>query len=247
MLAFLLGAIIGSFLNVIIIRTPKKLSIITPRSHCPKCNKTLPFYLNIPIVSYIFLKGKCYFCKSTISIQYFIVELLTAIVFMIYFFNFSLEKAFLLSFVSSVLIVIGFIDLKCYLIPTYLIILLYISLVPKIILYNVNGLDAIIGSLSVGLYLISCSAIIIIRKRTLSIVGLGDILLAFFIGAWLELFNGLFCLFIASIIGIFFILIKRISKKESRENKIPFGTCISISFLIVIILEIYCGFNLFTF
>ena len=247
MLAFLFGAIIGSFLNVIIIRTPKNLSIITPRSHCPKCNRTIPFYLNLPIISYIFLKGKCYFCKSAISIQYFIVELLTAIMFMIFFLNLSLQKASLLCFVSSILIVISFIDFKYYLIPTYLIILLYISLLPKIILYNVNILDAIIGSLSVGLYLISCSAIVIIRKKTLSIVGLGDILLAFFIGAWLELFNGLFCLFIASITGIFFILIKQINKKENTENKIPFGSCISISFLIVIILEIYYGFNLFTF
>ena len=135
MLAFLFGAIIGSFLNVIIIRTPKNLSIITPRSHCPKCNRAIPFYLNLPIISYIFLKGKCYFCKSTISIQYFIVELLTAIMFMIFFLNLSLQKASLLCFVSSILIVISFIDFKYYLIPTYLIILLYISLLPKIILY----------------------------------------------------------------------------------------------------------------
>ena len=247
MLAFLFGAIIGSFLNVIIIRTPKNLSIITPRSHCPKCNRTLPFYLNIPIVSYIFLKGRCHFCKSTISIQYFIVELLTAIIFMIFFLNFSLQKALLLCFVSSILTIISFIDFKYYLIPTYLIILLYISLVPKIILYNVNIFDAIIGSLGVGLYLISCSAVVIIRKKTLSIVGMGDILLAFFIGAWLNLLNGLLCLFIASIIGIFFVFIKQMNKKESIESKIPFGSCISISFLIVIILEIYCELNLFIF
>ena len=247
MLAFIFGAIIGSFLNVIIIRTPKNLSIITPRSHCPKCNEALPFYLNIPIISYIFLKGKCHFCKSSISIQYFIVELLTSIIFMIIFSNLPIQKALLLSFVASLLIIISFIDFKYYLIPTYLIILLYISLIPKIMLYNISILDAIIGSLSVGLYLISCSVIVIIRKKTLSIIGLGDILLAFFIGAWLELFNGLFCLFIASIIGIFFVFIKGMSKKQSLENKIPLGTCISMSFLIVIILEIYWRFNLFTF
>tara|TARA_B100001146_G_C16101792_1_gene399758 strand:- start:375 stop:875 length:501 start_codon:yes stop_codon:yes gene_type:complete len=166
---------------------------------------------------------------------------------MIIFSNLPIQKALLLSFVASLLIIISFIDFKYYLIPTYLIILLYISLIPKIMLYNISILDAIIGSLSVGLYLISCSVIVIIRKKTLSIVGLGDILLAFFIGAWLELFNGLFCLFIASIIGIFFVFIKGMSKKQSLENKIPLGTCISMSFLIVIILEIYWRFNLFTF
>ena len=76
-LFFILGTLIGSFLNVVIFRFPNNESIITPRSHCRNCKKNIPFYLNIPILSYIILKGKCQSCKTMISPQYIIVEFLT--------------------------------------------------------------------------------------------------------------------------------------------------------------------------
>ena len=235
MIAFILGAIIGSFLNVIIIRTPKNLSIVKPRSHCPKCQNIIPFYFNIPIISYLLLRGKCYFCKTDISAQYCIVELLSAIIFMTTYSNLPIKEASLLSLVFSILTIIAFIDLKYFLIPTYLIILLYISLIPRMIFSNYTITALFSGGLGVGLYLILCSTIIIIKKKTLSVIGLGDILLTFFVGAWFGIINGLYCLFIASIVGVLFILIK----KESQEKKIPFGLCISISFLFISILEIY--------
>ena len=70
---FLIGVIIGSFLNVVIIRVPKGESIITPRSHCTSCDKTIPWYHNIPIISYIILAGKCKFCGEKYSINFFLV------------------------------------------------------------------------------------------------------------------------------------------------------------------------------
>ncbi|MFN4197352.1 MAG: prepilin peptidase, partial [Caldimicrobium sp.] len=69
-LFFLLGLIIGSFLNVVIYRIPKGISIISPSSHCPKCGKKLKWYHNIPVISFIILRGKCAYCGEKISLQY---------------------------------------------------------------------------------------------------------------------------------------------------------------------------------
>lgn len=85
---FILGLVIGSFLNVVILRTVSEESIITPASKCPKCQTTLKWYHNIPLLSYICLRGKCAYCKEHISIQYPIVELLTGIIFVGLFIKF---------------------------------------------------------------------------------------------------------------------------------------------------------------
>ena len=78
---FVVGLCIGSFLNVVILRTVSEESIVFPASKCPKCQNSLKWYHNIPVLSYIFLRGKCAFCKEPISIQYPIVELLRAMLF----------------------------------------------------------------------------------------------------------------------------------------------------------------------
>ena len=239
MIAFIIGALIGSFLNVIIIRTPKNLSIITPRSHCINCKTNIPFYLNIPIVSYIYLRGKCHNCKKNISIQYPLVELLCATILMIYYSNTSINETALIFFVSCIFIIIGFIDLKYLLIHTYLIALLYIGLIIKIVLFNSNFLESLIGGVGVGCYLALCSLVIAIKKRTLSVIGMGDILLAIFIGSWFGIIGGIECLFISSIMGISYILINN----KNEVKRIPFGLCMSMSFLFILILKIY-GYNL---
>ncbi len=77
---FLFGGIVGSFLNVCIVRIPEKISIVMPPSHCPKCKKPIAFYDNIPLLSYIILGGRCRHCKPPIPFRYFVVELLTAAV-----------------------------------------------------------------------------------------------------------------------------------------------------------------------
>ena len=109
-LSFIAGSIIGSFLNVVIFRTPQNLSIISPRSHCPKCKSFIPFYYNIPIVSFIFLGGKCKQCNEKISWQYISVEIITGILFVFSFSKFSLSEAILLNVVFCCLIIISYID-----------------------------------------------------------------------------------------------------------------------------------------
>ena len=112
-LVFIIGLCIGSFLNVCILRALSGESIVFPPSKCPKCGNKLKWWHNIPVLSYIFLRGKCGFCKEHISIQYPIIELLTAIIFTIEFMHFgvSLDTLFMW-IISALLIVIAGTDIK---------------------------------------------------------------------------------------------------------------------------------------
>ena len=98
---------------------------------------------------------------------------------MLLFLSLPPKEAILSLFVCSCFIIIGFIDFKYYLIPTHLILFLYLSLLPKIIFYSLDIMDIIIGALVVGSYLLGCSAIIMIQKKMISVIGVGDILIAF--------------------------------------------------------------------
>ena len=105
----ILGLCLGSFFNVVILRTLSNESIVFPPSKCPKCNHKLYFWHNIPVLSYILLRGKCYFCKEKISIQYPIVEILTMLLFALVFlkFGFSILTLFALFWVSCLVIMTG--------------------------------------------------------------------------------------------------------------------------------------------
>jgi len=115
---FILGAVIGSFLNVCIYRLPRGESVIHPASHCPHCKKNILWYDNIPFLSYIFLGGRCRFCKEKISFQYFLVELLTAVCFCLLFYHFGFSYDFFVYalFIAG-LIVATFVDIAHRIIP----------------------------------------------------------------------------------------------------------------------------------
>src|SRR5574344_1755867 len=110
---FIIGLCIGSFLNVVILRALSGESIVFPASHCAKCNHPLKWWHNIPVLSYIFLKGKCAFCKEKISIQYPIVELITGFGFVALFWKFGLSLNTLAWFIMfSLFVVISATDIK---------------------------------------------------------------------------------------------------------------------------------------
>lgn len=112
-LVFITGLCIGSFLNVVIVRAFSNESIVLPPSKCPKCSNRLKWYHNIPVLSYLFLKGKCGFCKEKISIQYPVIELVTGLLFaaVVLKFQFSLNTIFMLAFVS-LFVVLAATDIK---------------------------------------------------------------------------------------------------------------------------------------
>lgn len=115
---FILGACIGSFLNVCIVRMPQNKSIIFPSSHCVKCNKPLAWYDNIPLVSYLMLGGHCRYCKEKFSARYFIVELLTAALFVVLYLHAGLSWAFFAYMImAGGLIISTFIDFELRIIP----------------------------------------------------------------------------------------------------------------------------------
>jgi leader peptidase (prepilin peptidase)/N-methyltransferase len=117
-LAFIFGSLFGSFLNVCIHRMPLGKSVVWPSSHCPKCEKRIPWHDNIPFLSFLFLGGKCRFCKQRISWRYPLVELLTALVFVVLLGRYSLTYDYLyyLVFVCA-LIIATFVDVKHRIIP----------------------------------------------------------------------------------------------------------------------------------
>ena len=115
---FIFGACIGSFLNVCVFRIPEKKSIVFPGSFCPICKKGIPFYCNIPILSYLFLQGRCKYCKTPISVRYPLIEILTGIFPVFLFFKFGLTPPLLFWFIFiCTLIVISFIDFDHQIIP----------------------------------------------------------------------------------------------------------------------------------
>lgn len=115
---FIAGSCVGSFLNVCILRLPKSESVIVPRSYCPHCKKQILWYDNIPLLSYLLLKGKCRFCREKISFRYFLVELITALSFLLTFLYFDLGfKFFFYSILFSFLITASFIDIDLRIIP----------------------------------------------------------------------------------------------------------------------------------
>ena len=122
---FVLGCIVGSFLNVCIYRLPLGLSIVTPKSHCPHCKYSIPWYLNIPLVTWLALRGRCKNCGAPISPRYFVVELLTGIAFLSCWLAFgdaghplqSMPVALVYSIFIAGLIAATFIDFEHFIIP----------------------------------------------------------------------------------------------------------------------------------
>ncbi len=115
-----LGCMVGSFLNVCIHRMPIGQSVISPPSHCPHCNYSIPFYLNVPLVTWLMLRGQCANCRAPISVRYLLVELLTGLMFLSCWLNYgatSTALALAYCIVMAGLIVATFIDLAHFIIP----------------------------------------------------------------------------------------------------------------------------------
>jgi leader peptidase (prepilin peptidase)/N-methyltransferase len=247
-LIFILGLIVGSFSNVCIYRIPKNESIIYPASHCPKCRSKIKPVDNIPLLSYILLKGRCRNCKSKISIQYPIVELLTGLTYLIIYLTYGLSiQSLIYIILSSALIIIAFIDLNEQIVPDVIslpgIVIGFILsfFVPYISFVN-SALGVFVGG---GIILIIGTVGSVIFKK--EAMGGGDVKLAAMIGAFLgwryitiSLFLGFF---LGALAGIFLIM----SKIKSREDAVPFGPFIVLGSFITLlwgekIISWYLGF-----
>ena len=118
LIAVVMGLVFGSFFNVCIYRIPLDKSVVSPPSHCPNCGRNLPFWLNIPLLTYVFLRGRCWFCRQPISLQYPLVEALTGLLFGAAAYRFGLSPALAGALLLiSLLVPITFIDLEHQIIP----------------------------------------------------------------------------------------------------------------------------------
>ncbi len=266
-LSFIFGSIIGSFLNVCIYRLPREESIVYPGSHCTSCDQSISFYNNIPILSYLFLNGKCSKCKSKISPRYPIVEILTGLLFLttVWSFGLTTQTFFYLIFISSI-VAITFIDLEHMIIPN---VITYPGIIVGI-LYNALKTDwdnswesiskfsfgiqdffSLLNELPIlnslfgvilggGILLVIAYSYEIIKKR--QGMGMGDVKLLAMIGAFFGWEGVLFVIFLGSILGSVIGISIIIAKRGDLKYALPFGPFLSIAAVIYIFTG---GFKLF--
>lgn len=248
----LFGACVGSFLNVCIYRIPRDESVITPRSHCPHCGTLIPWYLNIPVLSWCWLRGKCASCKGPISIRYTLVELLTATLFLAVYLQWTMPETFFMQPIQDPLMVLvywlfvsglvlgTFVDFEHYIIPDSVTIggmlvgPLLSALVPALHgqeLWWKGLLHSLLG-LSVGfcsLFAISWIGEKMFKKEAM---GFGDVKLLGAIGAFLGwkavLFTIVASSFLGSIVGLTLIAFR----SAKLQSEIPFGPYIAAGALI---------------
>jgi len=220
----LMGLLIGSFLNVVIYRFPRGESVILPASHCPYCGHQIKPWENIPVLSYLFLRGRCSSCETKISLRYPLVELLTGIVFYASYVKYGLSWDLLVfSLFGALLITIAFIDIDHLIIPDSMVL---IGLIPGLYLWFTRGGDLLIPQLigflglGVAFFLIRLVGTLVFKKEAM---GWGDVKFAAMAG-WVQGWDisivSMFLAFLSATL-LFTILIPVGVIK--RQQQVPFG------------------------
>ncbi len=228
-IALIFGAIIGSFLNVCISRLPKEESIIIPGSHCPHCHHPIQFYDNVPLISYLWLRGKCRYCKRSISIQYPLVEGITGISSLFLFLKYgpSWSYLFYFSFVAA-LIVITVIDLYHQIIPDVISLPgIGVGLLGALIIPHIAFKNSLIGMLLGGgsLFIIATLYQWLFKREGM---GGGDVKLLAMIGAFLGWEAVLLTILLSSLIGSITGIMMIVLKGKDFKYAIPFGPFLSL-------------------
>ena len=230
----IIGLMIGSFLNVCIYRIPINKTIVNGRSYCPNCNELIHWYENIPLLSYIFLKGRCHACHCRISPIYPLVELLNAVIYILLWQVFGLNLTwFFMAALFSILIVITFIDIEHQIIPDGLVILIFVLAIVfsamQIILGYIPWYQPLIGFFAASLPLFFLS---LIYEGGM---GGGDIKLMAVSGIFIGWKLILLSLFIASLIGCLVALFLLVNKRSHLKSKIAFGPFLSLGIILTVL------------
>ncbi|UCG35844.1 MAG: prepilin peptidase [Candidatus Omnitrophota bacterium] len=254
-LLFVIGCCVGSFLNSCIYRLPQRISLIKPRSSCPHCKTPLKWYENVPLLSFIILRGRCSHCRQRISLRYPFVELITAVLFVALYQKFGIGMSFFASaFFFCLLIVISFIDIAYHAIPIYLCFLgivvgLGFSVAKSIILvrqwvfniYNFPLITAIKGMIvGFGLaYLFKffgdqfIAFYLAVRKKE-SIegekesLGLGDVDFLGMVGVFMGIQGAVMVFFIAPFLALFYALLAIIFRRSHLIPYLPYLSAASV-------------------
>lgn len=232
----LLGLAIGSFLNVLIYRLPNDKKIIFERSMCPHCRMPIPFYLNIPVLSYMMLFGRCKICRHPISPRYPLVEILNAALYILFYYLDGLTPQLVVHcYLASSLVAIFFIDLDHQIIPNAI---TYPGMIVGLAgsLFVAPGIvDSVIGFLVGGLSLLGVAYLgeWLFKKEAM---GGGDIKMAAMMGAFVGWQKILLIFFGGAVIGMVVSLIWMGISKNLRDRRvIPFGPFLAMAALLVVI------------
>ncbi|MDP2647891.1 MAG: prepilin peptidase [Candidatus Yanofskybacteria bacterium] len=234
---FFFGLVIGSFFNVLLSRLDKEDGIVAGRSHCPFCHRVLAWHELIPVFSFIALRGRCRTCKRKISWRYPLVELLTATLLVIFFFNHGLSLDLRSAVIIAILLgflLLAIFDFSYFVLPDKILVPMIVLSIAQAIAWSETSLEYTIGF---GLLLASIFGILYVVSDGLWI-GFGDVKLAFCIGIFFPFPQAvaiiLLSIWIAAIIGIGLLLTRRASLKTA----LPFGSFLSsISILFILFNE----------
>ncbi len=235
-LVFTLGLIVGSFLNVCIFRIPQGQSIVWPHSYCPSCREPLRWYHNIPVISFLFLRGRCSFCKHPISYRYPLVELTTGVLFLVVFLRFGLHWASPIYWIFvSILIAISFIDFDHRIIPDRISLP---GMAAGFLLSFMNPrlpwLESLLGIVAGGgiLYVVAMAYKLL---SNVDGMGGGDIKLLAMIGAFLGWKAVFPVIFISSALGCVVGVPAMLIRRANSRFAIPFGPFLALGALVYLI------------
>ena len=253
---FFFGLVIGSFLNVCIVRIPGGKSIVMPASACPKCGTAIRPYDNMPVVSYLLLGGKCRKCKNPISLMYPAVELLTALLFLGCYLAFGLTaEALKWAIFSAVMVVLVFTDLRERILPDVvnftglglgLAISFFTAPFDGTALWIARHVfefpppapvlsfaDGVLGAAAGGglLWLVSE---LYFRLRGREGMGLGDVKMMLMAGSFLGLKRTLLTIFTGSVLGSILGIIVILARRKDSDYELPFGTFLGMAALLVV-------------
>lgn len=223
-----LGAVLGSFLNVLIYRLPRRESIVFPASHCSECGKAIPPYLNIPILSYILLGGKCKYCQASIHWHHLVVEIITPLILIGLFLQYGLLNLAFIKYAVMALFMIPifFIDAYHQIIPHKL----SIPLIPLGLLFaflpggDVGLIDALISAVIIFVFLVFLAYAYRFARKADGIGG-GDIWLLTGIAGFFGLVSMPYVILVAALLGIIYFLIF----VRDKAKGFAFGTFIAFT------------------
>lgn len=240
------GLVIGSFLNMLIYRLPLGISLLNPkRSICTHCNHTIKWYENIPVISYIFLQGKCSNCKTQISLLYPIVEIITSFVSVMLYNKLGLNNEFyFITIIFYLLILLSFIDLKYKAVPDYLLVMLVLITLAYLVLYKMEQLS-LFFMFAGGIFMIELFVTFYVQNiksyllkddslKTQKAMGEGDIPIIAVIGGILGVQFGMLAIFLSAIFAIIPSIVNIVFKKEIETPFIPY---LSLGLFITFIYE----------
>jgi leader peptidase (prepilin peptidase)/N-methyltransferase len=224
-LIVIFGLAWGSFLNVVIYRLPEGISLVRPRSFCRECKRQIPFYDNIPLLSYLILRGRCRRCGARISPSYLIVEILTPACFILLYALNGLGPGFVAACLfTSALIALGFIDFYHQVLPDAITLpVIGLAMVYSFFRPDLRPVQALIGAVVGGGFLLLIYGLYYLIRRKEGL-GLGDVTMMTMIGAFLGWRLTILTLILASLVGalvgVFFI----VRRRKNLQFALPFGT-----------------------